>query len=340
MNKNLAITILTWNDWENTIECLESIYQSDYNHFDIILIDNNSDKFHLEKIYDWSKNKIKVEDKEFNFNPSKRIDIIKVDENFKIQELGKKKIYLIKNLINIGLTAGLNVGYKFCEEQKYDYIARVDCDFIITKQYFKTMIDTLEKDKKIVAISPKIKHAGLRETVWWAGLKVNWSFLKFHKTMNLKKKRMLHNKNLKGIIDTDAISGCCSVYKGNILKLSGFGDEEFFFGPEDIELSFRLKKFGKLVVNLNSYTLHKIAISSKISGWYRRSYDETIGFLLLIKKIGSFFDKIIGYSYFILRIPFFFILMLINKREKNKVFGFTLGCFDFFFRKKYKRFEE
>ena len=94
MNKNLAITILTWNDWENTIECLESIYQSDYNHFDIILIDNNSDKFHLEKIYDWSKNKIKVEDKEFNFNPSKRIDIIKVDENFKIQELGKKKIYL------------------------------------------------------------------------------------------------------------------------------------------------------------------------------------------------------------------------------------------------------
>ena len=151
---------------------------------------------------------------------------------------------------------------------------------------------------------------------------------------------MLHNKNLKGILDTDAISGCCSVYKGNILKLSGFGDEEFFFGPEDIELSFRLKKFGKLVVNLNSYTLHKIAISSKISGWYRRSYDETIGFLLLIKKIGSFFDKIIGYSYFILRIPFFFILLVMKKREKNKVFGFTLGCYDFFLRKKYNRFKK
>ena len=340
MNKNLAITVLTWNDWKNTIECLESIYQSDYNQFDVILVDNNSDKIHLDKIYDWSKNKIQVEDKEIDFNPNKKIEIIEIDNNFKIKELGRKKIYLIKNLINIGLTAGLNIGYKFCEQQNYDYIARVDCDFIITKQYFKTIISTLENDKKIVAISPKIKHAGLRETVWWAGLKVKWYFLKFHKTMNLKKKRILDNNNFKGIIDTDAISGCCSMYRGNILKLTGFGDEEFFFGPEDIELSFRLKKFGKLVVNLDIYTLHKVAISSRISGWYKRSYNETVGFLLLIKKIGSFFDKIIGYPYFILRIPFFFILMLINKREKNKVFGFTLGCFDFFFRKKYKRFEE
>ena len=28
MSKNLAITVLTWNDWENTTKCLESIFQS------------------------------------------------------------------------------------------------------------------------------------------------------------------------------------------------------------------------------------------------------------------------------------------------------------------------
>ena len=51
MRKKLAVNVLTWNDWENTIICLESIYQSNYDNFDIILIDNNSDKSHLEKIY-------------------------------------------------------------------------------------------------------------------------------------------------------------------------------------------------------------------------------------------------------------------------------------------------
>ena len=91
-------------------------------------------------------------------------------------------------MTNEGLTAGLNVGYKFCEKQSYDYIARVDCDFIITKNYFKCMIDALEKNKKMVAMSPKIKHAGLRNTIWWAGLTIKWSYLKFQRTMNLKKK--------------------------------------------------------------------------------------------------------------------------------------------------------
>ena len=51
MTKNLAITVLTWNDWENTVKCLESIYQSTFSDFDVILVNNNSDQIHLDKIY-------------------------------------------------------------------------------------------------------------------------------------------------------------------------------------------------------------------------------------------------------------------------------------------------
>ena len=55
MNKNLAITVLTWNDWKNTVCCLESIYQSSYNNFDIILVNNNSDKYHIDKATKYKK---------------------------------------------------------------------------------------------------------------------------------------------------------------------------------------------------------------------------------------------------------------------------------------------
>ena len=336
MNKNIAVNVLTWNDWENTVVCLESIYQSTHKNFDIILIDNNSDKFHLEKIYEWSENKIVVEDDEFTFNSNKKIEILEVDNNFKIPVIGENKIYLIKNNKNLGLTAGLNIGYRFSVNQNYDYIARIDCDFIISKDYFKGMVDTLEYNKNIVAVSPKIRHAYLRNTVWWAGIKINWSYLKFQRTMNLKKKRILDNENLKGIIDTDGISGCCSFYRPGALKKAGYGDEDFFLGPEDTELSFRLKNYGRIVVNLDFYTFHKIATSSKISGWFKRSYNETIGFLLLIKKIGSFSDKLIGYSYFILRVPFFLFLMIFKLREKDRVLGFCLGCYNYFLKKKFK----
>ena len=101
-----------------------------------------------------------------------------------------------------------------------------------------------------------------------------------------------------------------------------------------MELSFRLSKFGRLVVNLDLKTFHKIVSSSKISGWLSRSYYEAKGFLILIKKSGNFFDKIIGYPYFLLRIPYFLILLILKKREKDRVFGFCLGCYDFFFKKR------
>jgi hypothetical protein len=342
MVKNLAITVLTWNDWENTVKCLESIYQSSFQEFDVILVNNNSDQKHIDKIFDWSKNKIKVEDEEINFNPEKNIEIIYVDDQLIVDRKGQKKIYLIdskakKNerwAVNLGCTAGLNLGYKFSLKQNYDYIGRIDCDFIITDSYLEGILNTLAQNTESVAASPKIIHGGLKHTIWWCGFKLRWSFLKFHRLMNLKKKRIIDDKSYSGIIETDAVCGCCSVYKSNILKLSGLGDEEFFFGPEDMELSFRLKKFGKLIVNLDLKTFHNIVSSSKVSGWLSRSYYEAKGFLILIKKRGSFFDKLIGYSYFLLRIPYFLILLLLRKREKERVYGFCLGCIDFFLNKK------
>ena len=78
MTKNLAITVLTWNDWENTIKCLESIYQSTFSNFDVILVNNNSDKIHLDKIYEWSKNKINIVDEEINFKDFSTLNILDV----------------------------------------------------------------------------------------------------------------------------------------------------------------------------------------------------------------------------------------------------------------------
>ena len=344
MDKNLAITVLTWNDWENTVKCLESIYQSSYEKFDVILVNNNSDQIHIDQIHEWSKNKVIVKDNEINFNPNKKIEIIKVDDSVKVENKGQKKIYFIdskakKNerwAVNLGCTAGLNLGYNFSLKQNYDYIARIDCDFIITKDYLEEIVKTLEKDKTIVAASPKIIHGQMRNTIWWHGWYLSWDFYKFHKMMNLKNSRIYDDKSFSGIKVTDSITGCCSIYKASALKLSGLGDEAFFFGPEDFDLSFRLKKFGKLVVNLNIKTFHLLTQSSKVSGWLSRSYYECKGFLILIKKHGNFFDKLIGYLYFILRIPYFIILLILNKREKSKVYGYCLGCIDFFLNRKLK----
>ena len=333
MSKNILITVLTWNDWKNTVVCLESIFQNDYQNFDVLLINNGSEKYHIQKIKDWAKNKILIDDKEIEFNKNKQIQIINTTNNQKINAKGSKNIYLIDLEKNIGLAPAVNLGFRFSIQNQYDLTARLDCDFIVTKEYLKNMSSIFEVKNDIVAASPKIKHAYLRNTIWWKGFKSTLSYLKFQRTMNLKKKRIIDDSNYKGIVETDAVAGCCSFYKTTIFKISGLEDEDFIFGPEDAELSFRLKKVGRLIVNLDAVAFHKIAQSINVSGWYYRSYNETKGFLMLIQKTGTLSDKVIGYMYHILRVPYFFILLAFKIRKKDKVLGFYKGCLDFFFKK-------
>ena len=45
---NSAIVLLNWNDWRNTIDCMENTYQNDVN-FDVFLIGNESNFERNEK---------------------------------------------------------------------------------------------------------------------------------------------------------------------------------------------------------------------------------------------------------------------------------------------------
>ena len=55
LNKqHLVIVILNWKCWTDTIECLESVYKSEYKNYHIILVDNFSDDDSIERIKGWA----------------------------------------------------------------------------------------------------------------------------------------------------------------------------------------------------------------------------------------------------------------------------------------------
>jgi len=65
MNPRVSIIILNWNGWEDTIECLESLYQITYPNYDVIIVDNGSEDESLEMIRKYCQGKIRVESKFF-----------------------------------------------------------------------------------------------------------------------------------------------------------------------------------------------------------------------------------------------------------------------------------
>ena len=155
--------------------------------------------------------------------------------------------------------------------------------------------------------------------------KKNLMFFKSLRPFNKTKKlnelpNNLHSKNWKGYKKTDFLNGPGSLIRSSILKKTGLANIEFFFGPEDIELSNRLKKYGKLMVCLDSTIFHEVAQSQDITGRKKRRYYEMKSSLLLLKLVGSLKERLIGYNFFILRMLYYLVSSIILKNNFSQFF--------------------
>ena len=241
-NPSVGIVVLSWNDWKNTSKLLESIFKSNYNNYDIIVVDNNSNNENFEGLINWCKSK-KIKINRINFKPKSR-DNKKSRKNLYIYRI--TEIADIPFAKNLGVARGYNKGINFALKNNYDFIVKLDCDFLVTKNFISGMVQTLKDNRNAATVSPKVYYYLNKKTkiIWWKGLNFSKNYFRFQRTGKGSDRRILDKGQFKGLIKTDSICGCCVMFRSKILKKVGQLDEDFFFGPEDIEHSNRIKKYG------------------------------------------------------------------------------------------------
>ena len=52
--KRVYILIVNWNGWQDTLECLESVFRLDYPDYRVVVCDNGSTDGSCEKIIEWA----------------------------------------------------------------------------------------------------------------------------------------------------------------------------------------------------------------------------------------------------------------------------------------------
>ena len=329
ISKQLAVVVLFWNDSGKTIDCLKSLFKQQKQKFDIILVDNNSDQKYSKKILDWLKKK------KVKFNKIKSSNISRQKKNI------NKQLFYIRNKINYGCGLGHNSGYKFCLKNKYDYIARIDNDMFVPKDLMYQLVKRLENNKFISAISPKVMFANNPNIIWFGGTKIGNNLKLQRECSNHICKKKDSNK-YKGLIKTDAIVGCASIMRSELLKQAGLSDPDFFYGEEDIELSHRFKKIGgELFIDLNQKIYHSVSHTIGIN-WAKNIYYNYKYRLVLINKIGSAADKLFGYSSFVIKLCIMILFSFRKKYSSRLVQIFYAGLhfnqkkYGHYDRKKYK----
>ena len=332
MQNDTAYVVLNWNDPINTTACIKSIFLGDYKRYDIIIVDNYSSELKFQKL----------------INNLKKLNFNLFGINFRLQKKKNFKnniyIYRINKKANIpyaknfGVTRAYNIGIKIALKKKYRYFVKLDCDFEISKFFLSSSIKLLRENSNYAAVSPKIYYIiNKKKTnlIWWVGLKFSSNYFRFHKTGKGHRKEK-DTGQFYGISETDSVCGACTVFNSRYFKKVGQLDQDFFFGPEDMEVSSRLKKYGKLIVNLNTFNYHKVSQSIFVSGMEARAYFETVGWLLTVKKICNIFDRFVCYIYFSIRFIYHIVYYISFNKDLPRRIGFVRGYLDFFIFKKYK----
>ncbi|MGZ4929337.1 MAG: glycosyltransferase family 2 protein, partial [Halobacteriota archaeon] len=133
MHQKVAIIILNWNNWKDTIECLESVYQIEYPCYDIIVVDNASDDDSIRMIEEYCKGGIAPTSKFFKYSHmNKPIIVRKYTKNESEagtqaegegDQLASNRILtIIMNDLNFGFAEGCNVGIRFAMRESASFV--------------------------------------------------------------------------------------------------------------------------------------------------------------------------------------------------------------------------
>lgn len=229
----VGIVILNWNGYEDTEECLDSLFESSYKDFHVYLIDNASHDGSQEKITAFIKQK-----KYLN------------------------KITLMLEEENHGFSKGSNIGIRKAIADNCEYIWLLNNDTVLENNTLELLVKELSLNDNVMIVTPKIVYESSPDIIWNCGGKI--SLLGF-------RKYYFSNKSIsKCYSDNFSISfvtNCASMFRKEYFISYGLLSELFFFGEEDFEMCLRNKKAKiKMICVVDAILKHKVNRSiSKIS---------------------------------------------------------------------------
>lgn len=116
-----CVILLNWNAWQDTIECLESVFRLSGSDFGVVVCDNASTDGSVEKIKEWARGEVRAESANaglsFLSSPPvpKPIPYLELNrEDAESDAAGSKaQLVIIRNEENLGFAAGNNVGLRY-----------------------------------------------------------------------------------------------------------------------------------------------------------------------------------------------------------------------------------
>lgn len=233
--KKIGIVTVNYNSEKETKDLLTSLERIDKKNLDIkIYIVDNASKKPFKIVHD-------------------NIEVIRSDEN-------------------TGFAGGYNIGIRKALSEGHEYVLIINNDTKVYSDMIIRLVTCIEKYPDAGAVVPKIyfakgheyhkskyKASELGKVIWYAGGYTDWKNVKsIHRGVDEVDRGQYEKQE-----PVEFATGCCILFKREVLEKAGLFDERYFLYYEDADLSERIKRAGyKIYYDPHACLIHVNAASS------------------------------------------------------------------------------
>lgn len=235
--KHVGIVILNYVNWQDTVECLQSVLDDNYPSRSVIMVDNCSWNESVERVQEW----LKARDCPSPFR-TEADPVVLADRG---------SILLIQSRSNRGFAAGNNIGIRAALAVGSDYVLILNGDTIVCKGCLQALVEYMESHPACGLASPKVVFPNGEIDRTCARRRPRWPEYFFR--LGLGRRLLPGNRWIRSHIYAgeynfsaprcvDMVSGACMFFRREALDAVGLLDENTFLYLEEFILHEKLRK--------------------------------------------------------------------------------------------------
>ena len=217
--KKIAAVICNYNKCAYVTECIQSVLESVFQDFDLMVVDNASTDGSVEQI--------------------RRIygDMVK----------------LFVNKENLGGSGGFNTGIRYALEKGYEYVWCLDNDVLVDENAIEELYRFMEGHPEVGMCGSKVYHMEAPDYVQQFGINIVWE----EYCCEAKYYNRLEDGTMPEVVYSDAVAACSVLVRTSLIREIGPLPEENFLYWDDTEWGFRCNRAGYKVASFGrSKVLH------------------------------------------------------------------------------------
>ena len=217
--------VVNYNLKDDTIACVQSLFDASAEPSKVIVVDNGSTDGSVQCL----------------------------------KERFGSAVNVISTEKNLGFSGGYNLGIQNALELGANWVLIINNDTLVTKDFLSELGNAIGSQPQYDIFGPLIFYYNSPQRIWYLGDRLIPGLLITHSLYRGQKERA----HYPPFFSVDFITGCAMLIKREVFEKIGYFDVNLFMYGEDVDFCWRARKAGfKLAVIPSARMWHKVSASA------------------------------------------------------------------------------